>query len=43
MKNTILEFLERVVEIPYWDRTPAIDNITLNEMINFLRKDDNCV
>ena len=41
MENKILEFLESVAHIPSWDRAPAIDNATLNEMIEYLRKGDN--
>ena len=37
MEEKILEFL--VAHIPSWDREPAIDNVTLNEMIEYLRKD----
>lgn len=40
MEKKILEFLESVAHIPYWDREPAIDNATLNEMIEYLRKGD---
>ena len=42
MEKKILEFLEYVAKIPVWDREPGIDNATLNEMIDYLRKDDNC-
>ena len=41
MEKKILEFLESVTNIPSWDRTPVIDNATLNEMIEYLRKGDN--
>lgn len=42
MEKKILEFLENIAHIPVWDREPAIDDATLNEMINYLRKDDYC-
>lgn len=41
MEKKILEFLKNVAHIPSWDRTPAIDNATLNKMIEYLRKGDN--
>ena len=38
MEKKILEFLEQVADIPYWDRAPGIDDTALNEMINYLKE-----
>lgn len=38
MNKEILNFLEQVSHIPYWDRSPGIDDETLNKMITFLKE-----
>lgn len=38
MREQILAYLKRTLEIPNWDRTPAISDSVLEKMIQYLKQ-----